>query len=101
MLETLVGGLATQASVWTSVVVEVLLLGELVVEVLGGVDDHPFELAIELLDRMMLQHLPFVLVEEAQIRGKRASHNGRRKHPSEHPRWPVKGSSDQQANPGR
>jgi hypothetical protein len=55
----LVRGLATQAPVRASVVVEGLPFLELVVEELGGVDDHPLELATELLviDAMGALHL--------------------------------------------
>src|SRR6202011_4009126 len=55
----LVRGLAAQAPVRASVVVEGLPLLELVVEELSGVDDHPFELTVELLviDAMGAFHL--------------------------------------------
>ena len=49
MLESLIGGLAAQATVGAVVVVEVLPLAQLVVEDLGVVDHHPVQQLVELL----------------------------------------------------
>jgi hypothetical protein len=49
LLESLIGGLAAQATVGAVVVVEVLPLPQLVVEDLGVVDHHPVQQLVELL----------------------------------------------------